>query len=477
MPSVRASNRSYSMQAVYLPLGQFWSASPAAPQPSENPLPAGPVEAPEPDGPEKGGSGKWWMLAAVVAGVGIWALTQTGGPGGTGGVGAGPLTAMATAGELEQTIRIGGTVEARNFAAIRAPRLQGPRDAGNSQLTLKTLAAPGSVIKAGTSIAEFELQWLIDHVDDTNSGYIQRKADVELQRAQNMITRESDRQAKQLALGESQKATLDLRTAPVRSEIEAEILKNLAEETRVTADQLETEFNLKEQVYTANIRVSEIAAQEQGLHLERHQRDLEKLAVISPLNGLVVMETSFRGGQPSQTAEGDQVRPGALFMRVVDISDMIVNAEVNQADIQSIRIGQKAKVRLDAYSDVVLDGHISGIGAIAGSGGGMFRRSGSGLYLKTVPVEITIDSSDDRVLPDLSASADVLLTSLSADVIVPRAAVVEGESAAPVIYVRSGEKYEPREVKLGDHNDTHVIIEDGVEAGEEVLLSEPPAAT
>ena len=203
------------MQAVYISWGQFFSVSPSIPQPAEDPHPSGPVEAPQPEGPRKSGLPKWLVAAALVAGVGVWALTQMGGPGGPTGAAAGPMTAVASSGELKTTLRVGGTVEARNYAAIRAPRMRGPRDAGSSQLTLKTLAAPGSLVNVGASIAEFELQWLIDHVDDTKSGYVQAKSDIDKQRAQNMITRESDRQALQMALGESEKATLDLRTAPI----------------------------------------------------------------------------------------------------------------------------------------------------------------------------------------------------------------------------------------------------------------------
>lgn len=465
------------MQAVYIPWGQFWSASPAVPQPSEDPHPSGPVVAPRPEGPKKGGSGKWLILGAVIAGgIGLWLMTQTGGPGGAGGAG-GLMTAVAASGKLSKTLRVGGTVEARNYAAIRAPQLQGPRDAGNSQLTLKTLAEPGSKVQEGELIAEFELQWLLDHVDDTNSTVIQRRSDVDRQRAQNMITRETDRQALKQAIAEAEKAELDLRTVPVKSEIEAELLRNLAEETRATADQLQKEFDTKEQVYAANMRVAEISAQSQELHLERHKRDLEKMTVKAPLAGLVVMETDIRNGQPSTTAEGDQVSPGRLFMRVVDVSDMVVKANVNQVDIQSIHIGQKAEVRLDAYRDVLLEGHVSSIGAIAGQGGDNFRRSGSGLYLKSVPVEITIDSHDDRILPDLSASADVLLTSEPADVIIPREAIVQGEGDTKIVYVRGAKGYEPRQVELGEYSDTHVIVEAGVEEGEEILLGEPPSTT
>jgi multidrug efflux pump subunit AcrA (membrane-fusion protein) len=134
-------------------------------------------------------------------------------------------------------------------------------------------------------------------------------------------------------------------------------------------------------------------------------------------------------------------------------------------------------VRLDAYPDLLLDGRITGMGAIAGEGGDRFRRSGSGLYLKTVPVEISIFTRDERVLPDLSASADIQLQNLAAEVIIPRSAVKGEGDERPIVYVRSSQGFEPREVELGDYSDTHVIVTAGLEAGEEVLLSEPASST
>ena len=131
-------------------------------------------------------------------------------------------------------------------------------------------------------------------------------------------------------------------------------------------------------------------------------------------------------------------------------------------------------MRLDAYPDIVLEGRVASIGAIADSGGGRFSRGSSGLFLKKIPVEIAIDSSDERVIPDLSASADIVLTDQPEEgPIVPRAAVREGDSG-PFVYVRQGQKFVTRSVELGDVNDTHALIRSGVEKGEEVLLSEPP---
>ncbi len=417
-------------------------------------------------------------MIAIVAVIGAaalayWLFSSTGG----GGTGIGIRTAVAAPGKLEKTLRIGGTVAAKRFAAIRAPRSRGPRESRSPQLTLAKLATPGSTVKKGDVVAQFELKWLEDHIETVKSTYTQLESAVDKQRADNMITRETDTQAFRMAEAEEKKAKLDLRTAEVKSDIEAEILANLAKEMEATAREKEQEVKVKEGVHKAAVKVAEIEADEGKLHLERHERDYEKMTIAAPVSGLVVMETAYRGGgQFKQTEEGDQVYPGALFMRVVDLSDMVVTAAVNQTDVQSVRIGQKAQIHLDAYPDIRLEGHITSIGAIAGEGGsgGRFGRGGSGLYVKMVPVQIDINNTDERVIPDLSASADIMLGSRQADVIVPRAAVKTATDGSPVIYVKRGQQFEPRKVKLGDRNEVQVIVNDGVTAGDEVLLSEPP---
>ena len=93
--------------------------------------------------------------------------------------------------------------------------------------------------------------------------------------------------------------------------------------------------------------------------------------------------------------------------------------------------------------------------------------------MKSIPVLIAIDQQDERVLPDLSASADVILSTEQAGVIVPRGALrdVDGRT---VVYVRDGEGFAEREVIVERQNDTHAAIGSGLSAGEDVLLSAVP---
>ena len=251
------------------------------------------------------------LLSSVCLGVLMWSLANTSrNELAARGAAAQFRTAVAASGTLESTLRVGGTIETRDYAAIRAPRMRGPRDSGQQQLTLAKLAEPAASSLPGAMVAEFELKWLEDHIDDRMSVQTQSEARVEKRRAEIMVLRETDRQARVTAKAEYEKSVLDVRTAAVKSEIEAEILKNMAEEANVTWKQLEEEGRMMEGVHRSDLRTFELQVVEDRLHTERHQRDYERLSIETPVGGLVVLETMYKGnGQFDQTSAGDRVYP------------------------------------------------------------------------------------------------------------------------------------------------------------------------
>jgi hypothetical protein len=415
--------------------------------------------------------------AAVLVGLGIWNFRQQ-----IFGEPASPARFVQTApvqrGSLEKTLHIAGTVTAKQYAAIRAPRITGPDSRG--PLTLMRLAASGSMVKAGDVVAEFERRQGQDHVDDVQSQVVQKQSDVEKRRAELMIAEETTRQLLRTAKGAHEKAQLDLKTAEVRSSIEAELLKLAVLETEATWKQLEEELQLQQRASQAELRGLDLDVAKENNHLGRHVRDLEHMTVTTPVPGLVVMETNFRNGQFSQVEAGDQVFPQTLFMQVVDVSDMMVNAAANQADIQAVRIGQAAEVRLDAYPDLVLPGEVTAIGALASAGGGggrSFSRGGREEWVRGVEIQIAIREHDERIIPDLSASADILLSEQPDQLIIPRGAIQQRGDGTSVVQVRQGERFLPREVQLGAMNATHAVVLEGLSESEVIAIEEVPAGS
>ena len=82
------------------------------------------------------------------------------------------------------------------------------------------------------------------------------------------------------------------------------------------------------------------------------------------------------------------------------------------------------------------------VGALALSSG---RRVSN--YVRQIAVRLAIEGSDSRVIPDLTASADVLYAEQDQALLVPREAVYE-EGGKSVVYVKQAESFTPREVAL-----------------------------
>jgi HlyD family secretion protein len=155
-----------------------------------------------------------------------------------------------------------------------------------------------------------------------------------------------------------------------------------------------------------------------------------------------------------------------MFMQVVDPSSMVVNANVNQVDAELLRIGMKAMVRVDAYPGLELPAHVYSIGAVPVPG----RRPN---FMRTIPIRLKLDKEDPRVLPDLSASAEIIIESQQQATLAPLGAIFQEEGAKPFVYLRSPDGWRKREVELGIRSNVSVAVRSGLNKGEVVALDAP----
>ena len=457
----------------------FFSSS----QPAELPAPEpgqGPELVPDPgeDTPHfPGWAAGVLVVLGVLVGLGIYQSLRGGAAEQAAAVPTVVPTVAAEKTKFTRSIRIGGTIGATNFAMIRAPRMEGGRDrGGGGSLVIQTLAEPGSVVAKGDIVAEFESKRTQDMLDTYESTLAQTRAEAGTRKAEILIATETLRQDYRTTRSEAEKSELDLQTAEVRSAIQAEIFDLLAQEGRASSAQLEGEVRLQELANEAEIRSLDITVEQDRKRMERTKADLEKMRVRTPVGGLVVIETMFSRGNFQQAAPGDQVYGGSYFMRIVDLSNMAVFAQLNQADSQMVQLGVPVKVQLDAYPDVSFDARVRSVGAMAVSGGGGRRgppgsRGSRAEWIKQVPVEIEILENDERIQPDLSASADIIVEEQDDVLVVPRASIgMSGD--AMVVWVEQEDGFVEREVELGSLSDTRAVVLAGLQEGD-LIASQP----
>jgi HlyD family secretion protein len=430
-----------------------------------------PVEKPEvlkpsprPVKPSSGKPLKWLVVLVIIiiAGWAIYARRAAQQSANQSAALASIRTAKVTSGSVERWTRINGQTAAIDYANIIAPSLRGP-EAGREMILMK-VAKSGSFVKKGTLIAQIDAQTLQDHIDDLGDTIETAESDIHKRKAEQAIEWENLQQSLRVAKAQADKARLDYSTAEVRTEVEQQLLKLDLDEGEAGYKELQGDLKQKQLSQAADLKLLQITLDRHTRHRDRHKRDLGMFSVYAPIDGLVVMSQIFRSGEMAQVQVGDQVRPGQGFMKIVNTEKMRVEASINQAESSEVRLGQRARIRLDAFPSLQFSGYVDGIAALAA---GSFRQ---GYYIRNVPVRIRIEGNDPRLIPDLSASVEIILEKGVEGVVAPLGGIKE-EGGKTVAYVKKADKFERREVELGQQNATRAIVLAGLEPGEEIRLN------
>ena len=376
-------------------------------------------------------------------------------------------TARVVRGDLDRTLRLSGTLSATNFANITAPLMRAP-DAGRGQVLIY-LPPPGVFVKKGDVLARLDAQAIKDHLDDVEAMVDQTYMDLRKLKAQEAAQMESILQNGRVAKANVQKAQQDMRSLPVRSMIDREKYKLALEEAQAIYGDAQREVPLTVEHQAAEWRNAEINQEQQVRHRDRHRVDVTRFTITAPIDGQVVMKPIWRNGEQGQVQLGDELAPGQPFMRIVNPSVMQLDTSINQVDAEFVRLGQRATIWLDAYPGLVLEGKVEAVGTMALGG----RRTN--YYIRDIPVRIAAETKDPRAIPDLTASADVVIGEQDNTLLIPREAVQE-EDRKSVVYVKQPNGFVPRKVELGMANDVQVAVTSGLKAGEEIALQPPSPA-
>ncbi|MBL8242421.1 MAG: efflux RND transporter periplasmic adaptor subunit [Bryobacterales bacterium] len=350
----------------------------------------------------------------------------------------------------------------------------GGRGGSDFMMQLQMLAPNGSRVAKGDTVAEFDRQYMLLRLDDQKANVDQSENSMKASVANLEVTRKSYDQQILAARNLVEKSELDMKTLPVRSAIDSERLRLALEEAKANLKQLQEAARYVDIGERATLKVADLELSASKLELRRAQANADRMVLKAPMDGLVVVQNTFRAGDFGAIQQGDQIYPGMMFMQVVDPSSMIINANVNQVDVQNLRLGQKARIRFDAFPGLELPAHLVTIGAITKSAGTR------GSFKKDVAVRLRLDKLDPRIIPDLSVSADVVLEEADAATVVPAEAIMldtslAGAAPKPFVMVRNAAGgWDRRDIELGLLSNTHAAIRGGIKPGEVVAL-EPPA--
>jgi HlyD family secretion protein len=339
-------------------------------------------------------------------------------------------------------------------------------------------------------------------VDSARQGVIAAQTDVDKAQVElNAATREFNRNAQLLESGVISRQLYDeakdrvdnarasLQTA--RANLDSRKLSVKDAQARVNQQNVAVK-DARRAVETANISVSssQARANQQAATLRGSRNQRDKTLQVAPINGVIAEIPSkvgtFAVAGLSTTA----------LMTIADMSTVNVEVKVDETSIDKVEVGQKAKIKVDAFGDKELVGEVTqktplAVGKSQTTGGLSTNINVQEAKEFRVVIELKDLPEDvkDGLRPGMSATAEITTKTVQDVIAVPLQAVIEKKpEATPTpslpgdmpepgdkpktitgVYVLDGNKAKFVQVETGIIGESDRQITSGLTEGQEVI--------
>ncbi len=411
------------------------------------------------------GSGKrriigWALTVVVLGGGGYWAYHAS-------GVGETKIevpVAKVKKGDFILSVRTRGEIRSVRSEIINAPQVP--------ELRITRLAESGKPVRRGDIVVEFDAAQQEQTLLERNTSV--RTVDsemVQLKASQRMVS-ESDGMNKMTSEYNLERAKLEASKAEVISEIEGAKNKIDVGISQGELNQVKTVIISHGVTQQADIDRLQQKKDKYVRDAERVKGYMTKMVVRSPIDGILNLLPNSRsqgsfGSSPPPFKEGDRAWTGAPIAEVPDLSHMRIDLKLDEVDRGRLNLKMEGRVRVDAIPDQEFHGVLDWISPIA-----QVQFRGPFMQEKTFPARATLSSTDPRLRPGMSASAELILEKSPDSIMIPLRAslTVNGK---PAVYVQKGQNFELRRIEVGKRNENDIVVLSGLKAGETVALENP----
>jgi HlyD family secretion protein len=174
--------------------------------------------------------------------------------------------------------------------------------------------------------------------------------------------------------------------------------------TRETLERAENELRMREadlKSQEQQVKTQELRMQQESATAESARFDLSKVRIESPINGIVTRRNIEEG---ETVVVGTMNNAGTVLLTIADMSVIQAEVEVDETDIPSVKIGQPAKVTIDAIPGQTFTGKVTEIGnspiQAAGQAGGAAQAT-------NFKVAVTLDTEIPSVRPGFTCTAEI----------------------------------------------------------------------
>ncbi|MEA1878152.1 MAG: HlyD family efflux transporter periplasmic adaptor subunit [Bacteroidota bacterium] len=368
------------------------------------------------------------------------------------------VSTLVERGEFNVVVSTTGELQALNSTDIRGP--ENLREVRVHSVKIVDLIPEGTIVKAGEYVATLDrseatqrLQSQADELISDEAAYNQTLLDttITLLDIRNKIKDlEYGLEEKEIVLSQSQfEPPATIRQA----EMNLDKAKRALEQSKIN-------YMLKEEQTKSQVRRAKGRLDEEYREREKLLKALEGFEIYAPQSGMVIYKKEWGGAKRKVGSSINAWDP--VVATLPDLTTMISKTYVNEIDISKLAAGQTVLVGVDAFPDREYTGVVIEVANV----GEQLSTSDA----KVFEVIVQLNETDSILRPSMTTVNEVLTGTYKDVIFIPLESVHSTDSMSYVIKAKNKIR---QIVDLGKANENYIIVSEGLEAGEEVLLTIP----
>src|ERR1700691_1579265 len=372
-------------------------------------------------------------------------------------------------GDLDLKVVATGELRATHTVTLTAPPV------GGGALQITRLSHTGVAVKKGDVVVEFDPSEQRYKLDQNRSELLQADQEITKAKADAAVLAAQDKVALLKARFDVRRAELDVQKNELVSAIDGKKNQLALEQAQRVLAELEQDIQSHTASGEATIYLAQEKRNKAKLAMDQAQENIDKMRVPAAIDGLVSIEKNrdasggffFDGMTLPDYREGDQVEAGSSIAEVIDSREVEIACKINEHDRSNIKAGQPAEIEFDALPGQIFHGSVKTVGGMSMKQ--FWEQDTGGKFDDT----IQLPNSDARLRPGLTAQVVIRGEDRKSALYIPRQALFLKDGKR-VVYVKSVNGFEPREVKIQNESESRAAIE-GLNVGSEVALVDPTA--
>ncbi len=380
---------------------------------------------------------------------------------GTGGVANSEIVVPVEEGKFVVEINTSGELSAKNSTKIVGP--SGLRNYRIYQVNIQDIIDEGTYVEKGQYIARLDPSELNTRMKDTElqieeeqSEYLQTQMDTTLQlrdERDKLTNLEYTVEEKKLVLEQSQyEPPATIKQAQIALDKAIRSLKQAKES-----------YQIKQKQLAARMQERSIDLRQRQREYEGMQNLLSQFTITAPEAGMLIYRKGW-DGRPMK--EGSQISAwDPVVATLPDLSSMNSITYINEVDIRKVSVGQQVDIGLDAFPDKKLKGEVTRVANVGE------QRPNSDAKVFQVTVEL--DEVDGDLRPAMTTSNKIYTEVIEKTISIPLECLHSFQDSITYVFKQQAMNFEAQEVQVGATNAERAEILLGLNANDDVYLSNP----